>query len=113
MVKHVDAAEVRIVVAEVLAAAAGAEQMPCSSHGSFVYGANPKHFALEPNFPIIANSALFQREIARAMRKVANDPQGTRVRRADISNTDPHGEGEHWFTQGFRFTVRFEITKPL
>jgi hypothetical protein len=59
--------------------------------------------ALKPNFPITASSALVQREIAKAVRKVANDPSGTRVKRVAISNTDPHGTGTH------SLTVRFEI----
>jgi hypothetical protein len=61
--------------------------------------------ALVPNFPIIANRAYVQREIAKAMRKVATQPTGSQERRIAISNTDPHGGGVHWFT------VCFEITK--
>jgi hypothetical protein len=60
---------------------------------------------LVPNFPIIANRAFVQREIAKAMRKVATQPTGSQERRIAISNTDPHGGGVHWFT------VYFESTK--
>ena len=63
--------------------------------------------ALVPHFPIITNRALVQREIAKAMRNVAIEPPGTRVRCVAISSTDPNGAGTH------RFTVFFEITKPF
>jgi hypothetical protein len=63
--------------------------------------------ALVPHFPVITNRALVQREIAKAMRNVANEPPGTRVRRVTISSTDPNGTGTHWFT------VFFETTKPF
>jgi hypothetical protein len=63
--------------------------------------------ALVPHFPVITNRALVQREIAKAMRNVAIEPPGTRVRCVAISSTDPNGAGTH------RFTVFFEITKPF
>jgi hypothetical protein len=63
--------------------------------------------ALKPNFIIIANNASVQGEISKTMRKVANDPLGTRIRRVAISNSDPHGADAHWFA------VSVETGKPL
>ena len=62
---------------------------------------------LEPNFPIIANRVLVQCEIAKTMRKAANDPPGTRVRRVAISTSDQRVASKHWFV------VRFETAEHL
>jgi hypothetical protein len=77
---------------------------PCILLKNFASRASVQGTALKPNFPITASSALIQREIAKAMLKVANGPPGTRVKRVAISNTDPHDAGTHLFT------VFFEIT---
>jgi hypothetical protein len=63
--------------------------------------------ALESNFPITDNRTLVQRGIPKRIRKVANDPPGTRIRRVVISHSDSHGAGTHWFE------LCFEIEKPL
>jgi hypothetical protein len=78
-----------------------------SSH--FPHAFTPRLLTEEPttavNFPIIANRALVQRQIAKAMQTVAQGPSGNMIKRVAISNTDPHGAGTHWFT------VCFEIAK--
>jgi hypothetical protein len=50
---------------------------------------------------------LVQRGIPKGIRKGANDPPGTQIRRVVISNSDSHGAGTH----GLKLC--FEIEKPL
>ena len=80
-----------------------------STSSYFPHTFTPRLNIAEPtaaaNFPMIANRALVQRQIAKTMRAVAHGPPGNTVRRVAISNTDPHGAGTHWFT------VCFEISK--